>query len=136
MNVLVTGGAGYIGSHTAKALAKTGYHPVVLDNLSMGHAANVRWGPLVQADLSDTEAIRNVFQVHKIDAVIHFAGSAFAGESMQCPRRYFRNNSVNTCNLLDAMADHGVRRLIFSSTCATYGDPERIPMAEDHPQRP
>ena len=136
MNVLVTGGAGYIGSHTAKALAKVGYQPVVLDNLSMGHAANVRWGPLIEADLSETEVVRKALQDYNIGAVIHFAGSAFVGESMQFPRRYFQNNVINTFNLLDAMLDHGVRRFVFSSTCATYGNPQRIPITEDHPQTP
>src|SRR6266700_3573591 len=111
MRVLVTGGAGYIGSHTAKALARSGYKPVVLDNLSMGHAENVRWGPLIQADLSDAGALRKVFQTHKIEAVIHFAGSAFVGESMQIPRRYFANNVINTFHLLDTMLDQGVQRL-------------------------
>ena len=136
MNVLVTGGAGYIGSHTAKALTKGGYYPVVLDNLSMGHAANVRWGPLIKADLSETEAVRKALREHKIDAVVHFAGSAFVGESMQVPRLYFHNNVVNTFRLLDAMLEHGVRRFVFSSTCATYGKPERVPITEDHPQHP
>ena len=136
MNILVTGGAGYIGSHTAKALANAGFDPVVLDNLSMGHAANVKWGPLIQADLSDAAAVRQVLKDHKIEAVIHFAGSAFVGESMQYPRRYFRNNTVNTLNLLDAMSEQGVRRFVFSSTCATYGNPEQVPMSENHPQRP
>src|SRR5207253_372727 len=119
MNILVTGGAGYIGSHTAKALAQTGYKPVVLDNLSMGHAENVRWGPLVQTDLSDTDTVRRVLETHKIEAVMHFAGSAFVGESKQRPRRYFGNNAVNTFHLLDAMLDQGVRHIVFSSSCAT-----------------
>jgi len=136
MKILVTGGAGYIGSHTAKALAKAEYEPVVLDNLSMGHAENVRWGRLIQADLADAGEIRKIFQTHKIEAVIHFAGSAFVGESMQIPRRYLGNNTVNTFHLLDAMLDHGVRRFVFSSTCATYGIPEHRRIAEEHPQRP
>ena len=136
MRVLVTGGAGYIGSHTAKALGKAGYQPVVLDNLSMGHAESVRWGPFVQGDLADEALVRRVLREHAIAAVVHFAASAFVGESMQYPRRYFRNNAVNTFQLLDAMADCGVRRIVFSSTCATYGVPQHIPMAEDHPQSP
>jgi UDP-glucose-4-epimerase GalE len=136
MNVLVTGGAGYIGSHTAKALAKARFSPVVLDNLSMGHAENVRWGPLIEADLSDKKTVRQVLKEREIEAVIHFAGSAYVGESMHDPRLYFRNNVVNTSYLLDAMLDQGVRNLVFSSTCATYGNPEQIPISENHPQKP
>src|SRR5215472_1991682 len=114
MNILVTGGAGYIGSHTAKALAKKGFSPIVLDNLSMGHAANVRWGPLIEADLSEASMVRQVLEEYKIEAVIHFAGSAYVGESMHYPRRYFRNNVVNTLYLLDAMQDCGIRTFVFS----------------------
>ncbi len=136
MQVLVTGGAGYIGSHTAKHLAENGDQPVVLDNLRHGHAWAVRWGPLIEMDLADREGLRSVFQRHRIDAVIHFAAFAYVGESMQAPAEYFRNNVVNTLNLLDAMRGAGVGRIVFSSTCATYGNPERVPMAEDHPQRP
>ena len=136
MNILVTGGAGYIGSHTAKALANSGFQPVVLDNLSTGHADNVRWGPLVEADLAERETVRNVLRDHRIEAVIHFAGSAYVGESMHAPRRYFRNNVVHSLNLLDAMLENGIRNFVFSSTCATYGHPEQVPISENHPQRP
>jgi len=136
MNILVTGGAGYIGSHTCKALAKVGFNPVVLDNLSMGHAANVKWGSLIEADLSDIKTLRQSLKDYQIEAVIHFAGSAYVGESMQDPRRYFRNNVVNTSHLLDAILDQGVRNFVFSSTCATYGAPEHIPISEVHPQKP
>lgn len=136
MKVLVTGGAGYIGSHTCKALANAGFSPVIIDNCSMGHAHNVRWGAFVQADLSDRNALHGVFDQHKIEAVIHLAGSAVVTESMRYPRRYFGNNSVVTAHLLDAMLNHGVRSIIFSSTSSTYGLAEWIPITEEHPQRP
>jgi UDP-arabinose 4-epimerase len=136
MNILVTGGAGYIGSHTAKALAIAGHEPIVLDNLANGHDWAVRWGPFEQGDLSDVEWLRSVFGRHRIEGVIHFAASAYVGESLTEPRQYFRNNTVNTLNLLDVMLAHGVRQVVFSSTCATYGIPERVPIDESHPQRP
>ena len=135
-NILVTGGAGYIGSHTCKALAAAGYTPVSLDNLVYGHRWAVRWGPLVEADLADRAAIAQALREHAIEAVIHFAAYAYVGESMSDPGKYFRNNVANTLNLLDAMKDAGVGRIVFSSTCATYGVPEAVPIAEDHPQRP
>lgn len=135
-NLLITGGAGYIGSHTAKALAAKGDCPVVLDNLSQGHRSFVRWGPFVEADLADRAAMERVLREHRIDGVIHFAAYASVGESMAAPGAYFRNNVANTLNLLEAMVPAGVRRLIFSSTCAVYGNPRQVPIAEDHPQEP
>jgi UDP-arabinose 4-epimerase len=136
MQILITGGAGYIGSHTAKRLAQAGYEPVVLDNLRHGHRWAVRWGPFVEIDLSDREGLQQVFQRYRIAAVIHFAAFAYVGESMRAPSEYFRNNVVNTLNLLDAMRENGVSRIVFSSTCATYGEPQQVPIPEDHPQRP
>jgi UDP-glucose-4-epimerase GalE len=136
MKVLVTGGAGYIGSHTAKALARSGFDPVTLDNLSMGHEWAVRWGPLVRGDLSDRDFVQAAITFHRIEAVIHFAAYAYVGESIHAPRKYFQNNVSNTLNLLGAMLDAGVKRIVFSSTCATYGDPLAIPITEDHPQSP
>lgn len=136
MNVLVTGGAGYIGSHTAKALASRGFNPVVIDNLSTGHAHNVKWGPLVRADISDTSAVRNVLNEYSIEAVVHFAGSALVGESAAKPLRYFQNNLGATLSLLEAMTEAGVKRIVFSSTCATYGLPDRALITEDLPQKP
>jgi len=135
-NVLVTGGAGYIGSHTCKALAAAGYSPVTLDNLAYGHRWAVRWGPFEQADLDDRQAVERVLREHRIGAVIHFAAYAYVGESMTDPGKYFRNNVVNTLNLLEAMRAAGVGRIVFSSTCATYGVPKGVPIAEDHPQLP
>ena len=136
MIVLITGGAGYIGSHTAKFMSKAGHQPVVLDNLSLGHKYAVKWGPLERGDLADADFVSGVFTRHKIDAVVHFAANACVGESMTNPRKYFRNNSVNTLNLLDAMVYAGVKEIVFSSTCATYGDPLRVPIDEAHPQHP
>ena len=134
--VLVTGGAGYIGSHTSKALARAGFEPVVLDNLATGHRRSVRWGPLVEGDLADVPLVRKALHDHDVAAVVHFAASAYVGDSMRDPRAYFRNNVANTLHLLDAMLDEGVRDIVFSSTCATYGPPEAVPIPEEHPQRP
>jgi UDP-glucose-4-epimerase GalE len=136
MIVLIAGGAGYIGSHTAKAMAAAGHTPVVLDNLSFGHTYAVQWGPLEVGDLSDPAFVRTVLEKHRIEAVVHFAANTFVGESVSEPRKYFRNNTVNTLNLLDAMLDCGIKRIVFSSTCATYGDPLRMPLDEEHPQHP
>jgi len=136
MNILVTGGAGYIGSHTAKQLAREGYTPVVIDHLQRGHRAAVKWGTLIQADVGDRIALDQAFQRYSIDAVLHFAAYAYVGESMQAPELYFRNNVLNTLNLLDAMRARGVQTIVFSSTCATYGHPRQIPITEDHIQEP
>ena len=136
MNVLITGGAGYIGSHTAKIMARAGHKPVVLDNLSFGHRWAVKWGPLEVGDLADKDFIKSVLSKYQIEAVIHFAASAIVNESMTDPTKYFRNNTVNTLNLLDAMLEVGVKHIVFSSTCATYGNPVRMPMDETHPQTP
>ena len=134
--VLVTGGAGYIGSHAAKALAVAGYEPVVLDNLARGHREAVRWGPFVEGDLADGTLLRDSLRRFEIGAVMHFAAYAYVGESMTKPELYFSNNVVNSLNLLDAMRQTGVRRIVFSSTCATYGIPEVVPIREEMPQRP
>jgi UDP-glucose-4-epimerase GalE len=134
--VLVTGGAGYIGSHTCKALATAGFEPITVDNLSTGHRWAVKWGPLLEIDLADPAAIASTLGLYRPAAVIHFAASAYVGESITNPRKYFRNNVQNTLNLLDAMVDAGVNRIVFSSTCATYGIPEVVPIPETHAQRP
>jgi UDP-glucose-4-epimerase GalE len=134
--VLVTGGAGYIGSHACKALARAGHVPVTYDNLVYGHREAVRWGPFVEGDLADRAKIAETIRRHGISAVMHFAAFAYVGESMQKPQLYFHNNVGNTLALLDAMLDTGVKHIVFSSTCATYGTPDRVPMSEDTPQRP
>jgi UDP-arabinose 4-epimerase len=136
LNVLVTGGAGYIGSHTCKALSLAGYRPIAYDNLVHGHRDAVRWGPMVEADVADAARLKETLGAHSIGAVIHFAGYAYVGESMKAPGRYFKNNVSNALILLDAMVETGVRWLVFSSTCATYGVPQTTPIAEDHPQNP
>src|SRR5215212_9494574 len=136
MRVLVTGGAGFIGSHTCKALACAGWEPVVLDDLSMGHRGAVRWGPFIHGNVGNRGLLRQVMAEHRIEGVIHFAAHAYVGESVSEPRKYFHNNVANTLALLDAMMDVGVERIVFSSTCATYGLPGSLPIGEDHPQRP
>jgi UDP-arabinose 4-epimerase len=136
VSILIVGGAGYIGSQTAKRVAQAGLEPVVFDNLVYGHKWAVKWGPFVEGDLADGALVRRVLAEHKVTAVIHFAAYAYVGESVQNPRKYFHNNVVNTLNLLDAMVDTGVRDIVFSSTCAVYGEPQRVPIAEDHPRAP
>jgi UDP-glucose-4-epimerase GalE len=134
--ILVTGGAGYIGSHTAKALAAAGFEPVVLDNLSTGHDWAVKWGPLCQGDIGDGALVRRIVYQYRVEAVIHFAANAYVGESMSNPRKYFENNVVNSLHLLNTVTDCGVERIVFSSSCATYGNPARVPIEETDPQQP
>jgi len=136
ISVLVTGGAGYIGSHTCKALAAEGFTPVTFDSLEHGHRSAVRWGPFVRGELSDSAALRRTIEEHEVQAVIHFAAYAYVGESMQEPGRYFRNNVAGTLSLLEAMHAGGVQQIVFSSTCATYGLPSVVPIDETQPQRP
>jgi UDP-arabinose 4-epimerase len=134
--VLVTGGAGFIGSHTCKALAASGWLPVAFDDLSRGHADFVRWGPLVKGDILETAALDAAFEQHRPGAVIHFAALAYVGESMSRPLDYYRVNVAGLVNVLEAMLRHGTRTIVFSSSCATYGIPDRPPIAESAPQRP
>ncbi len=134
--VLVTGGAGYIGSHTSKALAMAGFLPVVFDNLSTGHGYAVKWGPFVQGDLSDRTKLDEAFTTYQPKAVIHFAADAIVTESMTNPGKYYRNNVGSTVSLLEAMKDYGVKKLVFSSTCAVYGNPIFHPITEKHPIQP
>ena len=136
MTVLVTGGAGYIGSHTAKALARAGYDLLVLDNLSTGHRELAAGRNLVEADLRDREAVGRVFRSRKISAVLHFASLIQVGESCADPRKYYGHNLLSSLNLLDAMLEFGVDRMIFSSSAAVYGVPEETPIPETHPLRP
>lgn len=136
MHVLVAGGAGYIGSHTAKALARTGHTPVVYDSFEKGHRWAARWGPVVEGNLADRDRLLQVFRDYPIAGVIDFAAYIAVGESMREPEMYFRNNVANTLTLLGAMREAGVRRIVFSSTAAVYGTPERVPIPEDHPLRP
>ncbi len=136
MSILVVGGAGYIGSHMAKQLVCAGHHVVVLDNLSTGFRDQVRYGELVEGDLADTALLEKLFNKYAFDGVMHFAAASLVGESMQDPSKYYRNNVVNTLNLLDVMVRHGVKNFIFSSTAATFGEPEYVPIDEAHPQQP
>ena len=134
--ILVTGGAGYIGSHVCKRLFEKGFSPVVLDNLSVGHKYAVKWGPLIHADILNRKSLDLAISAYKPIAVMHFAANAYVGESVIDPGKYYRNNVAGTINLLEALRDHHVKNFIFSSTCATYGDPQEIPMNENHPQSP
>ena len=137
MNVLVAGGAGYIGSHCVRQLLAAGHAPVVVDNLTYGHRAAVPAGvPLLEANLGDSAAMDSIFAAHRIDVVMHFAAYCYVGESVTSPLKYYQNNVAATLNLLEAMLRHGVKRFVFSSTCATYGVPARLPMTEDLPQQP
>lgn len=136
MRILVTGGAGYIGSHTCKALARAGHEPIVFDNLANGNADAVKWGPLERGDIQDAEQLEAVMRRHRPDLVMHFAAFAYVGESVNDPAKYYRNNVVGSLALLDAMRRNDVRQIIFSSTCATYGIPDRLPIGEDTPQNP
>lgn len=135
-SILVTGGAGYIGSHTAKMLSQRGYLPVVLDNLSSGNEWAVKWGPLVVGDIKDAACVRNTVKKFDIQAVIHLAASAYVGESMSQPAQYFENNVTNSLALLKALLDCGGLPVVFSSTCATFGTPEKLPITTDTPQAP
>ncbi len=136
LNVLVTGGAGYIGAHVAKALATAGWKPIVFDSLFAGHRDFVRWGPLIEADLSDRAALASTFAQHDIAAVIHLAGFIEVGESVKDPLKFFRNNVASTISLLQAMTATNVSAMVFSSSAAVYGMPESESLAENHPTRP
>ena len=135
-NILVTGGAGYIGSHTCKLLAQRGYLPITYDNLVYGHTRAVQWGPFIQGDIRDTEALAKVFAEYQPEAVIHFAAFAYVGESVEHPEKYYQNNVAGTLSLLEVMRGFGCDRFIFSSTCATYGNPQELPLTEEHHQQP
>ncbi len=134
--ILVTGGAGYIGSHACKALAAAGYAPVAYDNLRYGHREAVQWGPLVVGDLKDRALLAETMRQHNISAVVHFAAFAYVGESVEKPALYFNNNVVNSLGLLETMVEVGVKHIVFSSTCATYGLPETMPIEETTAQHP
>lgn len=137
MNVFVTGGAGYIGSICVEELLNAGHQVTVYDNLSEGHRSAVDpRAKFVQNCLSDAASVKQVLQKYQPEAVMHFAANALVGESMTNPGKYFRNNVASGLNLLDAAVECGVKKFVFSSTCATYGPPDRVPMTEDLPQRP
>jgi UDP-arabinose 4-epimerase len=135
-NILVTGGAGYIGSHTAKRLRSSGLTPIVYDNLVTGHAACVRWGPLVRGDILDTDHLARTIARYEPDAVIHFAASAYVGESVEDPSKYYTNNVAGTLSILEACRQAKIDKIIFSSSCATYGVPAVLPINESASQVP
>jgi UDP-glucose-4-epimerase GalE len=134
--VLVTGGAGYIGSHAAKALHRSGYRVVVYDSLVAGHRGAAKYGELVEGDITDVDGVRRALKRHDISAVMHFAAFLDVGESVREPARYYRNNVVGALSVLEAMTAESVAQFVFSSTCATYGEPMETPIAETHPQNP
>lgn len=140
--ILVTGGAGYIGSHTVVKLIEEGYRVLIFDNLSTGHVETVETlktlgdVEFVKGDLRNFEDINTVFEKYNIEAVVHFAAFSLVGESVTNPAKYYRNNSFGTLNLLESMVNNGVKKIVFSSTCATYGEPEYTPIDENHPQNP
>ena len=136
MNILVVGGAGYIGSHMVRLLGRAGHRPVVLDNLSTGFANAVTSGELVVGDMRDRELVKQLLRDHSIDAVMHFAACALVGESVTEPAKYYQNNVVGTLELLEAMRSCNVKNMVFSSTCATYGAPETVPITETEAQKP
>ncbi len=134
--VLIAGGAGYIGSHVNRVLAGQGRATVAYDNLSRGHRAFLRWGEFEEGDLGDTGRLREVFRKHRIGSVMHFAAFTYVGESMEDPLAYYDNNVANTVNLLGVMREFGARDFIFSSTAAIFGNPDVVPVKEEHPRRP
>jgi UDP-glucose-4-epimerase GalE len=136
MRILVTGGAGYIGSHTVRVLRARGHHVWVYDNLSVGHRAAVPAESLIVGDLRDADLLDQVLLSRRIEAVVHFAASASVGESVTHPAKYYQNNVVHTLTLLERMRRHGIGRIVFSSTCATYGIPAVVPITEATPQQP
>jgi UDP-glucose 4-epimerase len=136
MNILVTGGAGYIGSHACKALARSGHTPITFDNFSTGWRDAVRFGPCVQGDLADRDALDAAFEEYKPKAVMHFAALSRVDEAMREPGLYWRNNVLGSLNLIEAAVDHGCLDFVFSSTCATYGDHDGVMLDESTPQEP
>ena len=134
--ILVTGGAGYVGAHTCKALRRAGYTPVVFDNVSTGHESFVRWGPLVKGDIRDKAAVLDAIRSCSAEVVIHFAAKAYVGESITHPQKYYENNVAGSLALLNGMLAAGCGQLVFSSSCAIYGKPEALPIRESAPQGP
>ncbi len=135
-NIVIAGGAGYIGSQVNRELCRRGIGTIVIDNLSTGHAEFARWGRFLRCDLNDRDELKTIFSSRPVAAVMHFSAFTYVGESVTDPQKYYRNNLANTLNLLQVMLEHDVKRFIFSSSCAVYGDPETVPINETHPCRP
>lgn len=135
-NILVVGGAGYIGSYMCKYLAKNGYHPIVLDNLVYGHRLAVKWGPFIEGSMADAKLLDRIFTEYPVAAVMHFAAFCYVGESVEDPGKYYQNNVAATITLLEAMLENNIHHFIFSSSCAVYGEPVEIPITEQHPYNP
>ncbi len=136
MKILVSGGAGYIGSHVALELSRQGFEPVILDNLSKGHRQAVRAGKLIEGNMGDGQLVREILAREKIEIAVHLSAFSLVGESVREPAKYFQNNIANSLSLLDSMVACGVKKFVFSSTAAVYGEPETVPISEDHPKRP
>jgi UDP-glucose 4-epimerase len=136
MSILVTGGAGYIGSHVLKRLLEAGYDAVTIDNLKKGHKKAVLGGEFIEGDIGDKELLQSIFTEHDIKGVIHLAADSLVGESMEDPGKYYHNNVAKALNLLEVMVENNVNYLVFSSTAAVYGEPEAIPIVEEHPTKP
>jgi len=135
-NILLVGGAGYIGSHTVRELSDNAYRVIIYDNLSEGHKKSVAGNDFIYGDINDSETLNKVFENNKIDAVMHFSAYAYVGESVENPEKYYKNNVCATVNLLSSMLKYNVKNIVFSSTCATYGIPDYVPIDEKHPQNP
>ncbi len=136
MNILIVGGAGYIGSHTNKLLYQKGFHTTVLDNLGRGHRELVKWGTFIHGDLENKTLLQDIFREYSIDTVMHFSAFAYVGESYNNPAIYYHNNVSNTINLLNVMVEHDVKKFIFSSSCTIFGEPQYLPIDENHPKNP
>ena len=134
--ILVTGGAGYIGSHVVKGLLRQGHQPIVFDNLQAGHRKAVKNGLFIHGDLADSEKLTQIFRTHSIDSVMHFAADSLVGESVGNPLKYFKNNVKNGMQLIEILEEHNIKKFVFSSSAAVYGEPEEIPIPEDHPCLP
>lgn len=134
--ILVTGGAGYVGAHTAKMLKQKGYEPIVFDNLVYGHKYAVKWGDFIEGDLNNFYDINNALKTLKPDGIVHCAAYTYVGESVEQPAKYYQNNVVGSLNLFKAMVENNINNLVFSSTCATFGNIEKLPILETTPQKP
>ena len=134
--ILITGGAGYVGAHTAKMLKQKGYEPIVFDNLVYGHKYAVKWGDFIEGDLNNFDDINNALQTIKPDGIVHCAAYTYVGESVEQPSKYYQNNVVGSLNLFKAMVENKINNLVFSSTCATFGNIEKLPILETTPQKP